>query len=540
MKKPRPRDRRGRFVSPGEAEVAVDPATPTAAEVIRWLEALKVTKGPLVGEKLSIMPFQRQVIEGILSHSEVAFTVARGNGKTTLIAAIGAAVLLGPMAIPYAEVVVVASSLQQATIAFNHTKRFLESLGHDLTDNKLWRLSDNDHHRRIECRENGASLRCIGSNPKKAHGLDPVLVMADEPSQWEENHGPAMYAALVTALGKQKNATLVAMGTRPKSPDHWFAQMLRGGPGMYVQWHAAEDDADDFAPESINAANPALPWMPWLGEAIEREAEKARLYGGPYLASFRALRLNKGTSDVAQPDVIVRAEEWAACASDKPDRRGPLAIGFDLGEASSMTAYALYWPSTGWFEAHGAFPSDPDLAERGLLDFVGDLYVRMASRGEIRTYPGKVTPVFPFFRDMLKDVEGHEVIGVVADRYRQKAAEQALATLGVSWNIDWRGVGRGKDGIYDIHAFQTEILEGRLQHGESLLMTSAIEGSRLERDTNGNPRLDRRGKHGRIDALQAAVLGAGLGRSWRLPSPEEDGDLIKYYAGGETVGAWSV
>ena len=37
---------------------------------------------------------------------------------------------------------------------------------------------------------------------------------------------------------------------------------------------------------------------------------------------------------------------------------------------------------------------------------------------------------------------------------------------------------------------------------------------------NGNPRLDKRRTRGRIDALQAAVLAVGLGRWWRLPSPD--------------------
>ena len=42
----------------------------------------------------------------------------------------------------------------------------------------------------------------------------------------------------------------------------------------------------------------------------------------------------------------------------------------------------------------------------------------------------------------------------------------------------------------------------------------------LARDTNGNPRLGKSRTRGRIDALQAAVLAVGLGRRWRLRSPD--------------------
>ena len=37
----------------------------------------------------------------------------------------------------------------------------------------------------------GARVRCIGSDPRRAHGLAPVLVLADEPAQWPESHGRA-------------------------------------------------------------------------------------------------------------------------------------------------------------------------------------------------------------------------------------------------------------------------------------------------------------------------------------------------------------
>ena len=241
-----------------------------------------------------------------------------------------------------------------------------------------------------------------------------------------------MYAALVTALGKQPNSRLIVIGTRSDDSEHWFNRLLKGGPGIHAQLHAAPPEADDFAWSNVQSANPALGFMPELRAALHREREKAR-EGGSNLAMWRSLRLNKGTPEVGEREVIVSVDNWQACVfQPPPPREGPVAIGFDLGGAASMTAFVAYWPASGRLEVRGAFPADPGLKARGRADAVGDRYVLMAERGEIRTYPGKVTPVGRFLTDMTRNLAGEEVIGAVADRYRQAEAEQALAARGRS------------------------------------------------------------------------------------------------------------
>ena len=97
-----------------------------------------------------------------------------------------------------------------------------------LADKKAWRTWDTSSLARIQNRQTGASIRCIGSDPRRAHGLAPSLVLADEPAQWPEGTSDRMLSALTTALGKQPNSKLVALGTRPASEDHWFSRMLAG------------------------------------------------------------------------------------------------------------------------------------------------------------------------------------------------------------------------------------------------------------------------------------------------------------------------
>ena len=130
-------------------------------------------------------------------------------------------------------------------------------------------------------------VRAIGSDPRRVHGLAPVLVIADEPAQWPVNDGQRMYTALMTALGKHQISRFIATGTRPDDSHHWFSRMLLGRRrGTYAQVHAAADGSSDFSKRSIREANLALVRMPALAEALEREKYLAEK-GGPRAAARR-------------------------------------------------------------------------------------------------------------------------------------------------------------------------------------------------------------------------------------------------------------
>ena len=75
--------------------------------------------------------------------SEAALSVARGNGKTTLVAGLGAAAVDGPLAVPRAETLLVASSFEQGRISFEHILAFLrERYGAELDNKSKWRIWD--------------------------------------------------------------------------------------------------------------------------------------------------------------------------------------------------------------------------------------------------------------------------------------------------------------------------------------------------------------------------------------------------------------
>lgn len=84
-----------------------------------------------------------------------------------------------------------------------------------------------------------------------------------------------------------------------------------------------------------------------------------------------------------------------------------------------ISAAAFYWWETGRLEAVGAFPGEPSLTERGVMDGVAGRYREMGERGELCTMGERVVPVGQFFSEALRRVEGHRIAAITCDRFRQ-------------------------------------------------------------------------------------------------------------------------
>ena len=486
-------------VSPDTARIGRAPCDVLHA----WLGGLTTPGGEGAGKPFHVLPWQSEFLARVLDPdvSTAALSVGRGAGKTTLLAGLAAAYVAGPLRRRFADCVLVASSFEQSRIAFRSVLALLGPL-----DRKRWRIVDCSNKAQLEDRDTGARVIAIGSDPRRAHGLNPALALLDEGAQWPDSTGPAMVAALETALGKTPGAKLVAIGTRPADGAHWFARLLAGGADFAVTY-AADPDCEIDDPAAWRAANPSLPYFPALEVETERAAERAK--GDPsMLAAFRALRLNQGTSDTDVAELL-SAETWAGCEGDAL-RRGPVHVGLDLGGSTSMTAAACYWPASGRLECFAAFPAEPDLARRGLQDGVGRLYLDAAAEGCLRTFPGRVTPVAPFLEALTARLAGEHVASVSCDRFRAAELADAMREAGVRWRVRHRGQG-WKDGAEDVRGFQRAAVDGRILAVPNRILRWSIAEARTVYDPAGNPKIDRRRARSRIDAAQAAVLAVSAG-----------------------------
>ncbi len=497
----------------GQGDRGVGPTSHKQASLgrrlIDYVGSLTITQGQGAGEPFRVLPWQRRFIRGSFDRpgNTAALSVARGNGKTTLCAAIADAVLRGPLNQPRAEVVCVASSFDQGRIIFDHVMAF----GGYNEDRARWRVQDTANRASIECRDTGARIRCIGSDPRRMMGMVPFLILADEPNSWEPAKADRAYIALRTSLGKIAGCRMVALGTRPTEPDHWFGRMLRD-PDTYAQEHTARPVDPPFQRRTWRRANPSMDAMPNIEATIRQEAALARR-DDSMLAGFRALRLNLGGDDTLQ-STLLDATTWERIEVPAGEHRGPMVLGVDLGQSAAMSAVAAYWPQTGTLEAVACFPELPTLQERGLADGVGRRYVDMAARRELFVAGERVSDTAALLAEARHRWGDPAVIA--ADRFKD---QELLQVLGRSQfpltNVSFRGQGF-KDGAEDVRRFRARCLNNQVSPVRSLLMRSAIGGARVVLDASGNSKLAKATQGGRRlftrdDAAAAAILAVAEG-----------------------------
>ena len=497
--------------------VVADTGASIAWRIIDYIGTLILVGGDKDGDSFTVLPWERRFIRGAWKGpGDSALSVGRGNGKSALVAALASAVVdpAGPLGGRRREVICVAASFEQSRIIFEDVLAFL-SERYDLGRKDRWRLLNSAQKALLEYRETGARIRCIGSDPGRAHGLRPYLALLDEPAQWDTAKAERMLSAIRTGLGKMPGSKLIALGTRPADETHWFSRMLVSAP--YSQVHAARADDPPFWQRTIRKANPSADHLPSLrAQIIEEQAEARR--DPDALASFKALRLNMGISDISR-SVLVDAARWSeALALPAPERASSsYVLGIDLGSSAAMSAASAYFRD-GRLEALGCFPRLPDLRERGLADGVGGLYVSMERRGELITAGGRVSDIAELLREALARWGSPQA--VVTDRWREAELTDVLDLVGFPrCPLITRGQGF-RDGGEDVRAFRRALLGGHVRPSESLLLASALKEARVVTDPAGNTKLAKateggRRRRARDDAAAAAILAVSAGyRKW--------------------------
>ena len=477
--------------------------------IATWAEeTLKVPTGPLRGQPFKIAGWQRDYLSAALGAGirEAGLSVARKNGKSGLIAALLMAHLVGPLNSPLWRGIVVSLTGALAGELRDAIQQTADISGLS----PLLTVKKSPPPGSIEGLQE-ARLTILASDKATGHALGADIAVIDEAGLIGESQRDLWGAVLSSVSGRDgRMLTISIQGDGPM-----FREMGERKDDPAVVWHAfaATDECSLDDESAWAAANPGLV------DGIKslqymRDASRRAITIPADAASFRAYDLNQPRSP--STETICLASEWLACertADGLPERDGDCVVGIDVGGSASLTALAAFWPVTSRLEVWAACGDTPPLLERSRADGLGDVYCRMQDRGELRTYSGRVTPAAGFLADCAERLDGVKVVAAGADRYRQAEVEDALTAAGLRWPMQWRGQGAavGADGSHDVRAFQRLILSGALATAESLLMRSAIHESVIRRDASGNPALDKRRANGRIDALSAAVIAAGLG-----------------------------
>ena len=502
------------------------------ADLIRYIEGLPVGDGDQIGENYKLLSYQKSFLGGTFKPGILrsALSLGRGGGKTGLLSAICLAALLddSPLHRPGFETIAVASSFSQALLIGRSVKTSLEIMGKSFGKRGTFRVRDSQNIFEIENNSSRARFKVLGSDSKRSHGLRPNICILEEPAQHVLG-GNSLYASLRTALGKRKGSKLIAIGTRSENPDHWFERLLKEQDPVVFSMCFSSDRKDDWESERVwHAANPGLKYgMPDI-EVLRAEARMAKT-DPEELQSFKALRLNQGTSDVTK-QYLIQPEEWRETeVLNLPERKGRYCLGLDLGYSKAFSACSAYYFMNYRLEGFVACGNIPTLKERAKADRVGKIYEEMLDRGELIMLGDRVVPP----EDLL-----HEAVrrwgppaAVIADRYRQAELLDGIQKSGLRLPYPiFKGQG-WLDGSVAVRGFKKELFSDRIKASESLAMRMAFSEARVRVDENSNEKLAKgsesgRRQRGRDDLVAAILLAVSEGANLR---PKTKPRKLRYF-----------
>lgn len=504
-----------------------------------FLEWLPVTRGILAGKNIELIPEEKEWLRGVYGPSnedglrtvrEALLSVARKNGKTTLVSGLCWCHLSGPEAESYGECYSAAADRDQSSIIFNEMKAMAMMRPY------LWgRVNIKHHEKAIEDEENGSRYHALSRQTHKAHGLNASFVACDELAQWTSRD---LYDVLKTSQGARAEPLLVTISTQSPDPAHLMSQLvdytyaIESGevedPTFFGKVYAAPEDADIFDKKNWHLANPALGKFRSL-EEMRVAAERAK-QSKAFEPAFRNLYLNQRADSVAQ---LIARTDWEACGTPLRDLEGrPCYLGVDLAERRDLTAIVCVFPDDGFDVLPFFWLPDGDLKEKANEDKVP--YELWKREGHLLTTPGRVVRykhVAPTLREIF---DNYDVRGIAYDRWHIQTFAESLGDTGL-FRIDREGSQFSIDGIKAIpfgqgfkdmapavDLLEAAIVDKELRHANHPVLTMCAANVKAEIDPSGNRKFTKEKSHGRIDgivALAMALSAAVAGREVKTVRP---------------------
>ena len=385
---------------PTEAVLKAPRVPADLASSVAWWSAhyLVVPPGhPRAGSPMRLpgygLDFLRDVFRGGVR--EALLCLARKNAKSSIIAVLLLAYLAGPLRRFGFRAGVASVSRAKA----GELKRLCQEIAEasKLDGIKFLRSPSPG---RIESPFGSVDILAAEAHAGSAAGYDISII--DEIGLLKERDRDLVASMRSSVSAKDgKFISLSIRGAGPFVPEILARQ---GDEALAVHLYAADprsalDDEDGW-----RAANPGLDCGIKSFQYMKAEARRVAVTVSDQ-SSFRALDLNQPANPTAE--MLVSLDDFVGCeTAELPERRGACYVGLDLGGSASMTAAVAFWPESGRVETWAAFPATPSLAERGLSDGVGRLYVEAQSRGELLTFAGRITPVALFLAAVVDALGG--------------------------------------------------------------------------------------------------------------------------------------
>ncbi|MFT0532259.1 terminase large subunit [Castellaniella hirudinis] len=460
----------------------------------------KVPEGDLVGQSVKLAPFQEKFFYSLYDNPHgtrrAYLSKARKNAKTATIGFIVLVHLVGPEAKKNAHIQSGALSRDQAGQVFKYASKTVQ-LSQELSD--LVRIVPSK--KQLFGLPMGTEYQALSAEAKTAHGGSPVLAILDETGQVK---GPQddFIDAIITSQGAYEDPLLIVISTQAASDADLFSIWLDDAeksqdPHIVSHVYAAKQNADVMDRKAWQDANPALGLFRSLRDLEEMAKQAARMPSAEN--TFRNLYLNQRVSVVAP---FVSKSVWDACGVEVFDfGDAPVWAGLDLSARKDLTALVVIGRMDGvWHVVPHFWTPEGGLHERAKQDRQPyDLWVR---QGLINATPG-ATVDYEFVAPAIAEIlAGLNVQSIAFDRWRIDFLKKEFGRIDIDLPLIECGQGF-KDMSPAIDTLESELLNGRIAHGNHPVLTMCAANAVITKDPAGNRKFDKHKATGRIDGIQA-------------------------------------
>jgi phage terminase large subunit-like protein len=462
-----------------------------AERIIRFVNTLPCTQGPLAGTTLRLRPWQTKFIKAVYRTDKqgnrtvrtAVLSVARNNGKTQTAAALCLAHLSGPEAEMRGETYSVACTKDQAGRIFNEMVAIITR-----TPWLNERINVVRFRRELEDMVNGSTFRVLSADVAPVHGLSPSFVCYDELAQVPNRE---LYDALSTALGGRAQPLMLVISTQASSDLAPLSELVDYGlriergeikdPSFHLTLYTAPPESDPWKFTTWKLANPALADFRSL-EDVKRLALLAQRLPAS-LMSFRRYVLNQRV-DASAP--FLNMTLWEANSTNEYDIRDlkgrECYAGLDLGATKDMTALVLVFA-----DGSGAFDVIPfcwlpgeTLTEREDEDNMP--YRLWRDEGLLLTFPGRATDPKAVAMKIAELHGLYRIRALAFDRWRIEDIKRELDAIGC--NVELIPFGQGyKDLSPAVDTLERLVEQGKLRHDGHPVLKMAAANCRVEMDS---------------------------------------------------------
>ena len=487
-----------------------------AQRVVRFIEALRHTKGEFHGQPFHLLPWQEKIIRDVFGtvrdddpsmrqYTTAYIEIPKKNGKSELGAAIALNMLINDDEWK-AEVYSCASDRQQAAIVFDVAVDMVRQ-----SPALMKRVKIIPSTRRMIYQPTGSIYQVLSSEVATKHGLNVSACIFDElhtqPTRalydvMTQGSGDARRQPLwffLTTAGTDRNS--ICWEVHQKALDILEGRKI--DPRFYPVLFGLPDDADWTSEENWYRANPSLDHTITIDKV--RDAFRKAQETPADENQFRQLRLNQW---VKQSVRWMPMDKWDECGGvvDPYALEGRACYaGLDLSSTSDLTALVLVFPPTSEDEPYRVLPffwlPEETLSLRVRRDHVP--YDQWAKRGFIQTTEGNVVHYGFIERFICELGERYDIREIAHDRWNATMMVQTLEDDGFIMVPFGQGF---KDMSPPTKELMRIVLEHKLCHGGHPVLRWNMDNAFVRTDPAGNLKLDKEKSTEKVDGAVALVM----------------------------------